>query len=276
MLPDTTPPERPAGPPAVSAGGPPATPPSDSPTIAGVTPLPSGPDADDALAELYSWPAPTGTPWLRANMIASLDGGATLDGRSAGLGNAADEHLFAVLRDLAEVILVGSGTARAEQYGGVRLDAERSARRVRWGLPATPPPIAVVTGRGLDPQLPLFTDTVTPPLVITTELAADKVPDGIQVIIAGHDRVNFPQAVTALGVAGFQRIHCEGGPSLLSDLAAADLIDECCLTIAPMLLGAGASPMLPGPLPHPIRWELAAARLNGDHLFTRYRRTAGR
>ena len=95
-------------------------------------------------------------------MIASLDGGATVDGRSGGLGNAADQHLFALLRDLADVILVGSGTVRAEQYGGIRLDPERRARRTRWGRTAAPPPIAVVTGRGLDADLPLFTDTETP------------------------------------------------------------------------------------------------------------------
>ncbi len=208
-------------------------------------------------------------------MIASLDGGCTVDGRSAGLGNPADTHLFAVLRDLAEVILVGSGTVRAEGYGGVRLDAVRLARRQRWGLPAQPPPIAVVTGRGLDPQSPLFTDTVTPPIVITTEVAATTVPKGIRVIITGHDRVNLAKGVTALGVAGFGRIHCEGGPSLLGDLAVADLVDECCLTIAPMLLGSLATKLLPIPLADSMRWELAAARLDGSHLFTRYRRAAG-
>lgn len=240
---------------------------------AGVLALPAGSDADDALAALYGWPQRTAKPYLRANMIASLDGGSTVDGRSAGLGNPADEHLFAVLRDLAEVILVGSGTVRAEGYGGVRLDATRLARRQRWGLPATPPPIAVVTGRGLDPRSPLFTDTVTPPIVITTEIAAESVPEGIQVIICGHDRVILSRAVTALGVAGFSRIHCEGGPSLLGDLAAADLVDECCLTIAPILLGSRASRLLPVELAGPVRWELEAARLDGDHLFTRYRRS---
>ncbi len=122
----------------------------------------------------------------------------TVDGRSAGLGNAADEHLFAVLRDLADVILVGSGTVRAEQYGGIRLDAVRPARRVRWGLPATPPPIAVVTGRGLDPTLPMFTDTVTPPIVITTERRRYKF-HGVSGDICGIDRVNFSAAVTHWG-----------------------------------------------------------------------------
>src|SRR6478609_3406383 len=99
----------------------------------GVDQLPGGPDRDDELAALYAWPDDPEDPsrpgrTVRVNMITSLDGGAALNGRSGGLGNEADQHLFAVLRDLADVILVGSGTVRAEQYAGVELDDERRAR----------------------------------------------------------------------------------------------------------------------------------------------------
>ncbi|MET0865109.1 MAG: pyrimidine reductase family protein [Nakamurella sp.] len=239
----------------------------------GVLALPHGADRDDALAQLYAWPDSTADrPTVRANMIASLDGGSTVAGRSAGLGNAADTELFAVLRDLADVILVGSGTVRTERYGGIRLDAERRARRVRWGLPDTPPPIAVVTARGLDPDLPIFTDTVVPPIIITTRNAAVTVPPGVRALICGIDRVNFSAAIDALAGDGYRRIHCEGGPELLGQLIAQGLVDECCLTIAPLMLGSNATSLLPIDLPDPSRWELADARLGGHHLFTRYRR----
>ncbi len=231
------------------------------------------PDDDDALAELYAWPATDGAV-VRANMIASLDGGATVDGRSAGLGNAADEHLFGLLRDLADVILVGSGTVRAEKYGGIRGSAQLQERRQRWGLTAAPPPIAVVTGRGLDPAAPLFTDTDTPPIVITTQTGAATVPAGTRVIVAGDDRVDLGVAIAALAAQGFRRIHCEGGPGVLASLVEADLLDECCLTLSPLLLGSRAARMLPAALADPARWQLAAARHSGDHLFTRYRRRA--
>jgi riboflavin biosynthesis pyrimidine reductase len=259
----------------------PDTPPQPANAPDGVAALPTGPDTDDALAALYAWPEPdswpgrAGTPVVRANMIASLDGGATVDGRSAGLGNAADTRLFTLLRDLADVILVGSGTVRAERYGGIRLDADRRARRVRWGLSAEPPPIAVVTTRGLDPQLPLFTDTETPPIVVTTHEGARAVPEGARTITAGHDRVNLADAIGGLDAAGFRHIHCEGGPGLLGSLVAADLLDECCLTIAPLLLGSGAQPMLPVAIDNPARWQLVTARVDGHHLFTRYRRARG-
>ncbi|MET0964849.1 MAG: pyrimidine reductase family protein [Nakamurella sp.] len=239
----------------------------------GVQTLPHGADRDDALAELYAWPTEVAhRPVVRANMIASLDGGSTVAGRSAGLGNAADTELFGVLRDLADVILVGSGTVRAEKYGGIRLDERRQARRQRWGLPATPPPLAVVTGNGLHPDLPLFTDTVTPPIIITTQNTAATVPPGVRSVVCGIDRVNFAAAINALAGDGYRRIHCEGGPMLLGQLAAAGLLDECCLTIAPLMLGSAATPLLPIELPEMLRWELAGTRIDGNHLFTRYRR----
>ena len=143
-------------------------PPDDAPRTRSAPPgigeLPSGrrrrrrargaPD-DDTLAPLYRWPdrraqlaRSSGRTWSRRWTAAT-----TVHGRSGGLGNAADEHLFALLRDLADVILVGAGTVRAEHYGGIRLTAERAARRLRWGLTAEPPPIAVVTARGLDPTV---------------------------------------------------------------------------------------------------------------------------
>jgi riboflavin biosynthesis pyrimidine reductase len=132
----------------------------------------------------------------------------------------------------------------------------------------------VVTARGLDPGLPLFTDTETAPIVITTRAGAAVVPDGARTITAGHDRVNLADAIGGLASAGFRHIHCEGGPGLLGSLVAADLLDECCLTIAPMLLGSGAQPMLPVVIDNPGRWQLVTARVDGHHLFTRYRRVA--
>src|SRR3954451_16319297 len=105
---------------------------------------------DDDLAAAYAWPAEVARrPVLRANMVASIDGGTAVDGKTAGLGSDADQRVFAVMRDLADVLLVGAGTIRAEGYGGIRLGGDRLARRRRWGL-GSPPPVAVVTGRGLD------------------------------------------------------------------------------------------------------------------------------
>ena len=71
---------------------------------------------DAALAALYAYPdqGPPPGRWERANMVASLDGAATIDGRARGLSGEADQQVFAMLRALSDVILVGAGTARAE------------------------------------------------------------------------------------------------------------------------------------------------------------------
>src|ERR1700722_18281627 len=97
-------------------------------------------DDDDFLARRYAYPAGDGTaarPWVRANMVASVDGAAALEGRSGGLGGAADRKLFHVLRSLADVVLVGGGTARAEKYKPARLQVMVPA--LRAGRPPTAP-----------------------------------------------------------------------------------------------------------------------------------------
>lgn len=241
---------------------------------------PAAPTAvDDRLATLYAWPGDliARGPVVRANMVVSLDGGIGIDGRSGGLGNDADGRLFQVLRDLADVILVGSGTARAEGYGGVELDADRVDRRVRWGLPDTPPPIAVVTHRGVAGDLPLFTDTVTPPIVITPQAAVGRVPHGADLIVAGDDEVDLRVAVAALGERGLRRVHCEGGPRILGRLVAADRLDELCLTVAPTMVGAGNGSLLGGiGLDRPTEWEPTGPEggvaVADGTVFCRYRR----
>lgn len=66
----------------------------------------------ESLAAVYAYPDQVnrGRPWLRANMVAGLDGGARLDGLSEGLSSSADKRIFGVLRALADVVLVGAET----------------------------------------------------------------------------------------------------------------------------------------------------------------------
>jgi riboflavin biosynthesis pyrimidine reductase len=207
-------------------------------------------DAVGALAALYAYPEPAGRPWLRANMVASADGAAAADGRSGGLSGAADRQVFSVLRSLADVILVGAGTARAERYRPVRLD--EAWPRLRAGRTPTPP-IAVVTraldlepGEGLLASAP---DTART-LVLTTEAAPPgrvaAVGAGAEVIVAGEQTVTAAAAAAALGARGHRRILVEGGPGLLAQITAAGLLDELCLTYSPVLAGGSAGRILAG------------------------------
>ena len=245
---------------------------------------PDGEPETGMLARLYEHPAggPSGRPWVRANMVASADGAATADGRSGGLGGQADRDLFQLLRSLADVILVGAGTARTEGYKPARAAAMTAG--LRGGRPATPP-IAVVSGSlDLDPESPLLAgapaDART--IVLTSEWApADRraaISRHATVLTAGTERVSVSEAVSELAGLGHARILTEGGPVLLAQLTAAGLLDDLCLTVSPILVGGNATRILTGPpgspplthSPQPLR----LAHVLADHgfLFCRYLR----
>ena len=229
---------------------------------------------DDELARLYAYPE---GQVLRANMVTSADGAGSLDGASAGLSSAADRHVFALLRTLADVILVGANTARVERYGPVRV--RELWKHLRDGRAPTPP-IAVITGRlDLDPASPLIADAPghARTIVITTSAA----PAGARaamashadVIVAGETAVDMKAAVRALHDGGHQHILAEGGPGILNQLVAAGLVDELCLTIAPLLAGPGAPRILSGdPLPRALPLAMAHTLEDDGFLLCRYTR----
>jgi len=202
---------------------------------------------DDTLVRLYAYlEAPT-RPLVRGNMIASIDGAATTAGRSGGLGGPGDRRLFALQRELADVIVVGAGTARAEGYGGVRLTApQRQSRRERGQTEV--PPIALVTRSGvLDHDLPVLTASEVTPLVLTCTAAAGdtrvRLGGAAEVLdCSGADpaAVDLAVAMQRLADRGLLRVLTEGGPSLLGAFVARHLLDELCLTSAPVLVGGTA------------------------------------
>ncbi|MEW2504282.1 pyrimidine reductase family protein [Amycolatopsis sp. NPDC047767] len=241
----------------------------------------TGPLSDEDLERVYGYPedlTDLAAPFVQVNFVASADGAVAVDELSKGLSHPADRRVFLLARDLADVILVGGGTARAENYRGARTNAVRSARRARLGL-APAPPIAVVTRTGsLDPAGPLFTDTRVPPLVVTTSRAdtAAAREAGADVLVAGDEDVDLPRALAMLAERGLRRVDCEGGPGLFAALIAADLVDTLNLTVAPLLVGGDASRIAAGPaaLP-PRRMELTSILVDDGFTLLRYRRGSG-
>jgi riboflavin biosynthesis pyrimidine reductase len=228
-------------------------------------------DAD--LAGLYAYPP---GPWLRANMVASADGAASLSGASAGLSSAADRHVFALLRTLADVILAGAATVRTERYAPVR--PRELWSHLREGRAPTPP-IAVVSARlDLDPTSRLLADS--PPHARTIVITGGASPPDrraelasrADVIVAGDKDVDLKAAVEALAERGYQRILAEGGPHLLAQLLAVGLLDELCLTVAPLMTGPVAGRIVAGTLApeRPLPLTLAHAIEADDFLLCRY------
>ncbi|MGW6916174.1 pyrimidine reductase family protein [Kitasatospora sp. NPDC054939] len=241
--------------------------------------LPGDPASLESLAAVYAYPDQVnrGLPWLRANMVAGLDGGARLDGLSEGLSGDADKRIFGVLRALADVVLVGAETVRAEGYRPARPRAEFAAARAAAGQ-APVPVIAVVTrSLGLDLAAPLFTEPLVRTVVVTTDDTPEEsraaVAEVADVIVAGTGSVDLRAAVGALAERGWTRMLTEGGPRLLGQLAAAGLLDELCLSVAPLLTGGDAPRIIhDAEMPDVQRMRLVSLIEQKGFLFTRYLR----
>jgi riboflavin biosynthesis pyrimidine reductase len=232
--------------------------------------------ADDLLPH---YQIETGQPWVRMMFIASLDGAVEVHGESRGLGSADDRLLIGVLRGLADGILVGAGTLRADNYRAIRPRAERRAWRTSVGLAEYPRLVVVSGGLNLDPAHPALAEAPVRPVIITHGSADDERRDALEtvadVLVCGVDRVDLRAGLAELRSAyRLDHLLCEGGPSLFGALHAAGLVDEVCLTIAPLLAGAGAGRIIAGPTGPLTKMSLAHAITADDYLLLRYIRAA--
>jgi len=239
------------------------------------------PVGEAQLAGLYSYPDRLEKCWVRSNFITSVDGGATADGKSGALAGPGDRTLFQLMRALADVVVVGAGTVRIENYGGVQLSVgPRQARQARGQ--AEVPPIAIVTQSGrLERDMLVFTHTEVAPLVLTCTAAAagtrHYLGGAAEVLdCSGADpgAVDMGVTLAMLASRGLRRVLTEGGPRLHSSFIEADLLDELCLTIAPIVVGG---------LPHRIasgtgqlQTRMRCGHVLTDdagYLYTRYVKT---
>lgn len=179
--------------------------------------------------------------WLTLNMVTSTDGATAVEDASAGLSSPADRAIFLTLRGLADVVMAGAGTVRDEDYGPTRLPAEVQERRKARGQDALPC-LAIVSRRlDLDPGARVFSDPTNRPIVLTVTNADPArqraVAEVAEVIPCGEDDLDLVAALQALHQRGAQVTLCEGGPTLNGHLIQAGLVDELCLTLAPLLAG---------------------------------------
>lgn len=204
-----------------------------------------------------------GERWVRVNFVASIDGAATHDGRAGGLGDAEDQQVLRLLRELADVVLVGAGTVRAEGYGGLGID--------------DPPPLAIVSATlDLDPAAEVFTTPGPRPLVLTTGRSSAgrraALADVAEVLVSGEELLDLPLALDLLAERGLRHVLSEGGPRLFGALVAADLVDELCLTLSPQLEGGSATRISRGDAQTTRPMRLAHAIHGERMLFLRYLR----
>jgi riboflavin biosynthesis pyrimidine reductase len=215
---------------------------------------------------------------LRVNFVASVDGAAAADGRSAGLQTPGDNRVFAALRDLADVVLTGAGTARAEGYAAISLSARRRSVRSTYGLAQRLPTAVISRSLRLNPDSALFD---TPPDARTIVLTCSAAPADrraalarvAEVELCGDQAVDPALARAALDRRGLTRILAEGGPTTFAEQAAAGVVDELCLSLTPKLIGPGPTRIVAGSPewadPHELR--LTGLLEEDGALFLRYR-----
>ncbi|HEV7898076.1 MAG TPA: pyrimidine reductase family protein [Planosporangium sp.] len=231
---------------------------------------------DSALIDLYA-PADRSGRSLRVNFVTSLDGAVTLEGYSEGLSSPPDKRVFDVLRMLSDALIVAAGTLRHEGYGPVTLDERARQWRRRHSLAEHLPLVVVSRTLALGPALAALTGAPTRPYVITCASAPPATRKALaqvaEVIVCGDTDVDLATARAELHERGLARLLCEGGPQLLGGLTAADLIDDFCLTVSPLLTGPGAGRITEGPpSPQPRRLVLRHILREDDMLLLRYAR----
>jgi riboflavin biosynthesis pyrimidine reductase len=220
------------------------------------------PASATTLSEAYSGPLGThpGRPWVGLCMVASLDGSTVVNGASGGLSSPNDSGVLLQLRAVADVILVGAGTARGEGYGPPSKTGQR---------------IGVVSGSGsIDPDSALFTSGAG--FLVTTENAQlDPAVRHIDTIRVGSDTVDLARAIASITtiVPDAHFVQVEGGSHLNGSMASADLFDELNLTISPGTVGGLGPRLTTGGVDHTHRYELAQLLVDDESfVFSRWRR----
>lgn len=226
---------------------------------------------DDGVLAAYPWPE--SGRWVRAMMVTTLDGAAAgPDGLSGSISSTADRSVFDGVRRLADAVLVGAGTVRAEDYQPMRAkDPDAAVRAANGQLPA---PVLAIVSRSLELnwEHPRFSESTHSPIVLTLEGASGmaEARRHADVIALPGESVDPAAALAALESRGLRRIVCEGGPTLLHELVLAGLVDEADITVSPTFAGTGQTPGTPAI--DPVRYELVHAMTEDDFVMLRYLR----
>ena len=242
--------------------------------------LERGADVPDALAPYLAVDRsrPRHECWVTGHMVAGLDGTAAVGGRVGSLSTTPDQDLFRRMRQIADIVLVGAETVRREGYGPVRLAEPAQAARRRLG-PSSNPPLAVVSrSLAFDWTAKVFAEAPEDARThVITCAAAD--PDlraaaarVATVVVAGEDSVEPAAALGALAELGHRVVLCEGGPTWLGELVAADRLDELCLSVSPLIGGDPLPVCVNPPGAGLARFALRGAMAEDDTLFLRYQR----
>ena len=208
---------------------------------------------DDALAQAYAAPR---TPWLRLNFVSSVDGAVQgEDGLSRSLNNPPDERVFQALRRLADVVVVGAQTLRAEEYEANRTPMVVVSRSGR---------ITALVAEAPHARVVLATAAACPRL---REVRAHLGEENVWVL--GEESVGAAALKERLLAEGYADQLSEGGPHLAGWLLAGGVVDELCVTTVPTVIAGEHLRLAAGP-PLDVPLRLHALIEAGDTLLARW------
>ncbi len=236
-------------------------------------PGPTSIDAELAGYKPFEEPA-ADRPYVAVNMVTTLDGRASLNGRTVGLGKNHDIELLLKLRTRFDAVMIGAGTMRAERYGRIIKGPEARAHRETIGL--APDPLAVIISGRLD--LPfdakLFTDGGGRVLIFTNDEGPVPETNTPVELVRVEEPIRITEVLRHLRQErGIRALLCEGGPHVFGQLTAAGALDELFLTISATLTGERDAPrILEGALAEPEHLDLVNLAEAEGELFARYRR----
>lgn len=215
-------------------------------------------------------------PWVMLNMVESVDGATAVDGGATALNDADDRLLFRALRAVADVVVNGAATVRAENLGPARMTDEMARFRSRAGLSERPKMAVLSRSLDLDPDQRIFSDPEARPTIVT---GLDAPGERVELLRESADIVQVPRLDGAGIVGAFGDVSvvlCEGGPTINSQLIADDVVDEINLTISPVLALGESKRLASGvPLDEPRAMSLARTLIGDRSLFLRYVRDRG-
>ena len=218
-------------------------------------------------------------PWVLLNMVNSIDGFISFEGRAGGLSGPADKSIYQIIRGLADIILVGAGTVRAENYRPPRTPEGALAEFRESRGQQKRPRIAVVSGElNLDPEMGLFSENLPedkPPLIYTKSGSVEKNGSNFssfaEVIDFPGEELDISKILEDILKQNGKIVVCEGGPTLNSKLLPAGLIDEFCLSVAPRAVGGETFPLLlEQAVDSPTELSLDRVLFEDEFLFCRY------
>ncbi|OKH98581.1 riboflavin biosynthesis protein RibD [Streptomyces sp. CB02923] len=198
--------------------------------------------ADEAAAGNEAWLTAVlrRRPFVLWKYAATLDGRiAAADGTSRWITSAESRADVHRLRAQADAVIVGSGTARAD-------DPHLGARLAGLTDDEVSQPMRVVIDTGAAVVKPgaRVLDGTAPTLIAVAEDADARHLEGLAPIVrlprsASGTGVHLPALLDALYERDVRSVLLEGGPTLAGGFLAAHAVDKVVGYLAPVLLGAG-------------------------------------